>query len=171
MSSLQTSFDRIEKMLTNQFGEIKKSFEKSLNIPRHSQLRDDFFDEIRCRISLYALGLIEFQLQSAADAYTLPIGCCGCSIKTTHGLPCLHDLACYRSLRIPIPLSSIDVHWSRLSMHADGFNDEGEQADGTSHVVDILEGMDPCMRKHMIGRFFDIADPSHNNVRGPSYNT
>lgn len=27
------------------------------------------------------------------------------------------------------------------------------------------------MRKHMIGRFVDMADPSNSSVRGPSYNT
>ncbi|XP_058192079.1 uncharacterized protein LOC131309467 [Rhododendron vialii] len=50
MSSLQTSFDKIENMLKNQFGEIKKSFEKSLNIPRHKQLHDD----ILIRLSMHA---------------------------------------------------------------------------------------------------------------------
>ena len=168
MSSLQTSFDVIEKMLVNQFGKIKKSFEKSVNIPRHIHLRDAIFDEIRCRISLYAMELIGLQLESAADAYPLPSGSCGCSIKTSHGLPCMHDLRDFIAMGIPIPLSSIHVHWSRLSMHADGFNAEGEQPDETSRVVDILQGMDPCMRKHMIDRFVDMADPSQSSVRGPN---
>ncbi|KAH7843899.1 hypothetical protein Vadar_022071 [Vaccinium darrowii] len=56
-------------------------------------------------------------------------------------------------------------------MHSTGFNNEGEQPDETSHVVDILQGMDPRMRKHMIDRFKDMADPSHSSVRAPSYNT
>jgi hypothetical protein len=56
-------------------------------------------------------------------------------------------------------------------MKANGLNDEGEQPDETSHVVEMLQGMDPRMRKHMIDRFVDMADPSHSSVRAPSYNT
>ncbi|KAI8568818.1 hypothetical protein RHMOL_Rhmol02G0229800 [Rhododendron molle] len=95
MSSLQTSFDKIEKMLKNQFGEIKKLFEKSMNIPRHKQLRN-------------------------------------CTIKITHRLPCMHDLAYYRSISTPIPLCGIHTHWIRLSMHANEFNDERTRPDRTS---------------------------------------
>ena len=56
-------------------------------------------------------------------------------------------------------------------MHAHGFNDEGARPNRTSHVVEILDGMDPHMREHMIDRFFDMADPSQSTVRAPAYNT
>ena len=56
-------------------------------------------------------------------------------------------------------------------MHAHGFNDDGERPNRTSNVVDILDGMDPCMREHMIDRFLDMADLTQSTVRAPSYNT
>lgn len=170
MSSLQTSFDSIDNMLKIQFGAIKKSFEKSLNIPRHKHLRNHIFDEIRCRVSLYALELISFQLESAPDAYPI-LGGCSCPIRTTHGLPCMHDLQLCVFNNQAIPFSNIHPHWTRLSMHADGFNHEGQQPDGISRLVNILEEMEPDMRSHMVSRFVDMADPSRSSIRGPSYNT
>ncbi|XP_058217423.1 uncharacterized protein LOC131328499 [Rhododendron vialii] len=171
MSSLQTSFDKIHKMLKNQFGEIKKSFEKSLNIPRHKQLRDDIFDQVRCRISLEAMEFIHDQLETALEVSPHIVGYCNCTIKITHGLPCMHDLAYYRSISTPIPLWSIHAHWTRLSMHATEFNEEGARSDRTSQVVEILDGMDPPMREHIIDRIIDMADPSRSTIRPPSYNT
>ncbi|XP_058217392.1 uncharacterized protein LOC131328467 [Rhododendron vialii] len=112
MSSLHTSFDKIENMLKNQFGKIKKSFKKSMNIPRHKQLRDDIFDQV-----------------------------------------------------------SIHAHWTTLSMHATELNEEGTPPNRTSQVVEILDGMDPRMREHIIDRFIDMADPSRSTVRPPSYKT
>ncbi|XP_058208118.1 uncharacterized protein LOC131321125 [Rhododendron vialii] len=171
MSSLQTFFDKIEKMLKNQFGEIKKSFEKSLNIPRHKQLRDDIFDQVKCRISLEAMEFIHDQLETALEVSPHIVGYCNYTIKITHGLPCMHDLAYYRSISTPIPLWSIHAHWTRLSMHTTEFNEEGARSDRTSQVVEIFDGMDPPMREHIIDRIIDMADPSRSTVRPPSYNT
>ncbi|XP_058202773.1 uncharacterized protein LOC131317223 [Rhododendron vialii] len=58
MSSLQTSFQKIEKMLTSQFGDIQGSFQKSLNIPRHIHLHEGIYSEIKGCISLQAMDLI-----------------------------------------------------------------------------------------------------------------
>ncbi|GFZ09653.1 hypothetical protein Acr_21g0002520 [Actinidia rufa] len=114
-------------MLRIQFGDIKKSFERSLNIPRHQHLHDDIFIQVRCRISLKAMEFISGQLKCAEEAS--------------------HQLA---------------VH---------GGNEEGARPNKTSHVVEILDGMDPHMREHMIDKFFDMADPSQSTVRAPAYNT
>ncbi|PKA64569.1 hypothetical protein AXF42_Ash007315 [Apostasia shenzhenica] len=56
-------------------------------------------------------------------------------------------------------------------MHVHGYHDDGARANRTSQVVEILDGMDPQMREHMIDRFFDMADPSQSTVRAPSYKT
>ncbi|XP_058211564.1 uncharacterized protein LOC131323736 [Rhododendron vialii] len=157
-------------MLKNQFGKIKKSFEKSLNIPRHKQLRDDIFDQLRCRISLEAMEFIHDQLETALEVSPHIVGYCNCTIKITHGLPCMHNLTYYRSISTPIPLWSIHAHWTRLSMHATEFNEEGARPNMTSQVVEILDGMDPPMREHIIDMIIDMADPSRSTVRPPSYN-
>ncbi|GFZ06530.1 hypothetical protein Acr_18g0007000 [Actinidia rufa] len=152
MSSLQTSFEKIHKMLIVQLGDIKKSFERSINIPRHKHLHDDIFSQVRCQISLEAMKLISSQLQCVEEASHQLAGKCNCSIKIVYALPCEHDLAHYRYFSIPIPLQSIDAHWRRLSMHVHEFKDEGVRPNRTSHVVEILDGMDPQMREHMIDR-------------------
>ena len=56
-------------------------------------------------------------------------------------------------------------------MHIHRYHDDGVQANRTSQVVEILDGMDPQMREHMIDWFFNMADPSQSTVRVPSYNT
>ncbi|XP_057512858.1 uncharacterized protein LOC130794936 [Actinidia eriantha] len=55
-------------------------------------------------------------------------------------------------------------------MHVHGFNDKGVRPNKTSHVVEILDGMNPQMREYMIDRFINMADPSQSTVRAPSYN-
>ena len=171
MSSLDTSFEKIHKMLRIQFGGIQKSFERSLNIPRHKQRTDYIFSNVICQISLEALELIDEQLQYADTASPFIAGYCDCTIKVTHGLPCMHDLANYRSLCIPIPLRDIDSHWTRLCMHADRSNAAEPRSDRTSEVFELLQGMDPSTRDNMINRIIDMTDPSHSTVRSPAYNT
>ncbi|CAM8905633.1 unnamed protein product [Rhodiola kirilowii] len=169
MSSLDTSFDKIHKMLTNQFGDIQKSFETSLHIPRHAHLHDNIFSEVRCHISLEAMEIISDELKCVDDMSYQSVGNCNCAIRKIYGLPCKHDLAYYRHYSIPIPIISIHAHWRRLSMHVYNRPEES-QRNKTSHVVEILDKMNPEMRDHMIDRFLDMADPSQSTVRVPSYN-
>ena len=170
MLSLQTSFEKIYKMLRIQFGDLEKSFKKSNNISLHQHLYDDIFNLVRCRILLETMELISGQLKCADEVSYQLASKSNCSIKIVYKLPCEHDLAHYRYFFIPIPLQSIDAYWRRLSIHVHCFNDEGAQLNRTSHFVEILDGIDPHMREHMIDRFFDMADPSQSIVRVPSYN-
>ncbi|KAK9158690.1 hypothetical protein Scep_005264 [Stephania cephalantha] len=41
---------------------------------------------------------------------------CGCEIRTTHGLPCAHELNFHKFAGSPIPLEDIHVYWRKLSM-------------------------------------------------------
>ncbi|XP_058218516.1 PKS-NRPS hybrid synthetase cheA-like [Rhododendron vialii] len=167
MSSLQTSFQKIEKMLTSQFKDIQGSFQKSLNIPRHIHLHEGIYSEIRGRISLQAMDLIHKQAQRTDNE----AGLCFCKIKRTHGLPCFHDIALYRSVDRPIPLSSIHSHWSTLSMHAQRHTDEGARSDRAAQLIERLNEMDSDSRDSMMDKFLDMADPSRCTVRPPAYNT
>ena len=157
-------------MLNIQFGDIKKSFEKSLNIPRHEHLHYGIFSQVRCWISLEAMELISGQLQYADEVSHQLAGNCNCSFKIVYGLPCEHNLTHCRYFFIPISLQSIDAHWRRLSMHVHCFNDKGAWPNRTSHIIEILDGMEPHMREHMIDKFFDMANPSQSAIRNPSYN-
>ncbi|XP_058208243.1 uncharacterized protein LOC131321257 [Rhododendron vialii] len=171
MSSLQQAFKKIDKMLKNQFGDIRRSFQRSINIPRHWQIHDELFQQVRTYISLEAMELINVQLQCAEDASYLQFQLRDCTIKITHGLPCKHDLAYYRWYSMPIPIQSIHDHWIKLSMRAPIVNDEGERPNRTYEVIDRLRGMDQSTREHMIDRIIDMTDPSQSTDRGPAYNT
>ncbi|XP_058202756.1 uncharacterized protein LOC131317202 [Rhododendron vialii] len=157
----------MSQMLTSQFGDIQGSFQKSLNIPRHIHLHEGIYSEIRGRISLQAMNLIHNQAQRTDNE----AGLCVCKIKRTHGLPCFHDIALYRSVDRPIPLSSIHPHWSKLSMHAQRHTDEGTRSDRTTQLIERLNEMDSDSRESMMDRFLDMADPSRCTVRPPAYNT
>ncbi|KAI8572430.1 hypothetical protein RHMOL_Rhmol01G0197600 [Rhododendron molle] len=41
---------------------------------------------------------------------------CECALRYTHGLPCAHELAPYKTKNIPLPLELIHDHWKRLSL-------------------------------------------------------
>ena len=94
ISSLQTSFKKIHKILRIQFGDIKKSFERSLNISRHKHLHE-IFSQVRCRILLEAMELIYGQLQCVKEVSHQLVGRCNCSIEIVYALPYKHDLAYY----------------------------------------------------------------------------
>ncbi|GFY96791.1 hypothetical protein Acr_11g0010970 [Actinidia rufa] len=111
------------------------------------------------------MELISGQLQCVEEASYQLADRCNYSIQLVYVLPYEHDLAHYRYFFIPIMLQSIDAHWKMLSMDVHGFNDERAQPNRTSHVVEILDVMDPHMREHMIDRFIDVADPSQSTVR------
>jgi len=132
MSSLETSVSKIDKMLINQFSDIKASFEKSINIPRYKHANDNIYSQLICRVSLEAMALIDKQLEAASDASPYLVDMCACPIKITHGLPCRHDIADYRNRGVPIPRERINVHWRTLSMRAKDFNTE--KPDRTSKV-------------------------------------
>ncbi|GFS32186.1 hypothetical protein Acr_00g0021210 [Actinidia rufa] len=162
MSSLQTSFEKIHKMLRIQFGDIKKSFERSLNIPRHQHLHDDIFIQVRCRISLEAMEFISGQLKCADEASHQLAGRCTCSIKIVYGLPCEHDLAHYRYYSIPIPLQSIDVHWRRLSMHVHGVRAPAYNTEHRGRPI----GKDEQSRRHIPS--FEDASTSGSRITQPT---
>ncbi|GAB2290789.1 hypothetical protein Dimus_038120 [Dionaea muscipula] len=109
MSSLETSVEKINKMLKLQFGDIASSFEKSLNTQLHS-VSSYIYNEIRCRVSLEALKRIHKQLKEIDIKYAKLVGECYCTLKITHGLPYMHDLAYYLSQSMPIPLEHIHPH-------------------------------------------------------------
>ncbi|CAL2224588.1 unnamed protein product [Prunus armeniaca] len=41
---------------------------------------------------------------------------CGCTIRRTHQLPCVHEIAEYRERGVPIPLDVVHSHWWKLDL-------------------------------------------------------
>ncbi|KAH1234590.1 Alpha-glucosidase 2 [Glycine max] len=116
-------WDAVNNMIKLQHTQIKVSFEKSINIVEYN---DPFYSKLRGFVSRNALSYI-------ADHYdrvkTVGIdidgSLCGCTIRTTHGLPCACELAKYSRTWHPIPLQAIHVHWRTLNFSDQEMNNEG----------------------------------------------
>lgn len=93
---------------------IKTSFQKSLMTVQENFSMPEF-EELRGVISIYALSMILSEFKRSSFTGVDPVAC-GCVLRRTHNLPCAHELAMYKEDGRPIPLGSIDRHWSKLDM-------------------------------------------------------
>ncbi|KAL6557107.1 hypothetical protein OROMI_017457 [Orobanche minor] len=141
MSSIDTSVEKIDKMLILEFGDIKASFERA-RIMRCHNFNDHLYENLLGCVSLEALHLISDELKKIDGQY---LDNCSCSFKFIYGLPCKHRLLFFQSQFFSIPLDEIHCHWKRK--------------------------MDPTMRYHMLDKMIDMVDPSNCKFQEPPYNT
>ncbi|KAJ9542274.1 hypothetical protein OSB04_028780 [Centaurea solstitialis] len=106
-ADLQNFLSHIHQVIQSQDTSIKASFEMSRNIRKHL-FKDDQFNILRGFVSFNALDMI-FNENKRIFAEQ-----CGCKLRTSHGLPCAHELALYRCQHVPIPLDAIDIFWKKL---------------------------------------------------------
>ncbi|XP_028111986.1 uncharacterized protein LOC114310236 [Camellia sinensis] len=94
--------------------QVKASFEKSLTTVQH-QFKPSQFRELRGNVAICAL---EYMLAKSkrANSAGINVAACGCVLRCTHSLLCAHEIADYMRQGRPIPLSSIHVHWTRLTI-------------------------------------------------------
>ncbi|XP_073223420.1 uncharacterized protein [Cicer arietinum] len=95
---LQTSFgdlckswDAVNMMLKNQICIIQSSFQKTIKDVEHGY-NSQFFQNLHHCVSRKCMKLIDNQLERVKIVGTNKTEC-GCSIRTTHGLPCACELA------------------------------------------------------------------------------
>ncbi|MCL7042826.1 hypothetical protein MKW94_005114 [Papaver nudicaule] len=110
-----TCWEAMHNMINRQIFQIKSSFEKSLtSVSDEHQI--PAFDELRNHVSHYAMELIRLEVNQSKDLDT-DVTACKCSFRSTHGLPCVHELMKFNTQEgRPIPLSVIDKHWKQLSI-------------------------------------------------------
>ncbi|KAL7154829.1 hypothetical protein ABFS83_03G029800 [Erythranthe nasuta] len=104
MGTFVKIWSHIDNLLMHQHTKIKASFEKSKNTYQHSY-KVAIYNKLRGCVSLYALEQLKLEFMS-----------CICDIRTTHGLPCAHELHGNVINRTPISLDWIDPYWKHLSM-------------------------------------------------------
>ncbi|KAI3882556.1 hypothetical protein MKW92_018314 [Papaver armeniacum] len=92
--SFFTCWEAMHNMINRQIFQIKSSFEKSL-ISVLDEHQIPAFEELRNHTDVTA---------------------CKCSFRSTHGIPCAHELMKYTQEGRPVPLSVIDEHWKQLSI-------------------------------------------------------
>ncbi|KAL6543558.1 hypothetical protein OROGR_010055 [Orobanche gracilis] len=166
MFSIDTSVEKIDKMLILEFGDIKASFE-IVRIMRCHNFNDHLYENLLGCVSLEALHLISDELKKIDGQY---LDNCSCSFKFIYGLPCKHRLLFFQSQFFSIPLDEIHCHWKRLSMTSDLPN-ETRSPDRMTTLKTQLEKMDPTMRYHMLDKMIDMVDPSNCKYQEPPYNT
>ena len=111
MGDICFCWDSVNKMIILQHNAIKASFQKSLNVVSH------LFNVIAYKnlvgfISKYALHVISEEM-SRLKYVGFQKEHCGCTIRSTFGLPCACELASFGLGSIP--LQSVHIFWTRLS--------------------------------------------------------
>lgn len=106
------SWDVVNTMLELQLGSIRVSIPKSVCDIEH-RCNTQFYSRLHSFILRQCIQHIGKELEMIKF-----VGCdkttCGCFIKTTHGLPCVCELAGYQIQRELIPLDSIHVFWGKI---------------------------------------------------------
>ncbi|XP_073221556.1 uncharacterized protein [Cicer arietinum] len=149
---LQTSFgdlckswDAVNMMLKNQICIIQSSFQKTIKDVEHGY-NSQFFQNLHHCVSRKCMKLIDNQLERVKIVGTNKTEC-GCSIRTTHGLPCACELAKLQINGNAIPLDSIHDFWKQLSI-AHELEDEESLSD--YDFSEELEAMKAYMKTHDI---------------------
>ncbi|KAK9166756.1 hypothetical protein Scep_001947 [Stephania cephalantha] len=112
-ANFETLLNVVDGLLRIQHNNIKASFELSLNVVQHEYI-DELYRRLRGYVSQRALRLIRDELTRGEDVGHDSTRY-GCEIRTTHGLPCAHELNHHIFARSPIPLDDIHVYWRKLS--------------------------------------------------------
>ncbi|XP_052198258.1 uncharacterized protein LOC127805543 [Diospyros lotus] len=110
----ESSWTIINSLIELQHTEIKGSFEKSLTLVQHN-FKPEIFRELRGIISRNAMNMVLKETQIAQKIGVDKISC-GCVIRSTHGLPCAHEIAEFIIQGRPIPLSVVHSHWRKLHL-------------------------------------------------------
>ncbi|XP_027912854.1 uncharacterized protein LOC114172722 isoform X2 [Vigna unguiculata] len=111
-------WDAINNMIKLQHKEIKVSFEKSINTVEYNT---PFYKMLVGFVSRSALSYISDQYDRIKTIGT-DSSICGCTIRTTHGLPCACELARYN-----IPLQVVQDHGTRFNSSFQEMNEEGSE--------------------------------------------
>ncbi|XP_073226861.1 protein FAR-RED IMPAIRED RESPONSE 1-like [Cicer arietinum] len=114
LGDLCKSWDAVNMMLKNQICIIQYSFQKTSKDVEHG-CNSSFFQSLHHCVSRKCFKKIDKQLQRVKIVGTDKT-ICGCSIRTTHGLPCACELAKLQISGNVIPLDSIHVFWRTLSL-------------------------------------------------------
>lgn len=112
--AFETCWKQIHTLIESSHVAIKASFEKSKTVVQH-RFKQPLWSEIRGRVSISALNLIFNSLNDLFDRDRDP-SVCDCTVRSTCGLPCPHELTEYVKFMSPIPLNKIHAFWRKLDI-------------------------------------------------------
>ena len=119
LGDLCACWDSMNKLIILQHTEIKSSFEKSIITVEH-RFNKSFYAKLRGYVSRNALIHIGNEYERV-KIVGIDSSLCGCTLKSTHGLPCACELARYSTMCSSIPLHSVHSHWKRLTFADQGY--------------------------------------------------
>ncbi|RZC28365.1 hypothetical protein D0Y65_000381 [Glycine soja] len=158
-------WEAMNNMIVLQHTKIKASFETSTHVLRHV-FKVTLYKKLLGMVSRYALNQIavEFTRVSYADIDSF---CCGCVMRTTHGLPCACELGRY--VFGSIPLSIIHMFWWMLIFSNQGLSKpEASTIEGMETISKRFEELDVCGKVTLKSKLRKIVYPDLNSMCAPS---
>ena len=77
---------------------------------------------------------IKFRADNIED-----LACCGCVIRVTHGLPCVHEISEYNRSNKPIPIDVIYTHWRQLGVGQTMYTSDDQEKFPVKTYISIRE--------------------------------
>ena len=133
-------WDAMNNMIKLHHTELKASFEHSIHRQIHIY-NTPVYKHLNGRVSRRVLDHIADELVRV-NTVGIDSSACGCVLKVTHGIPCACELARYTMHYIPIPLESINSHWTRLS-----FDNESDMEDDRDLELSVRVELDVLARR------------------------
>ncbi|XP_058769876.1 PKS-NRPS hybrid synthetase cheA-like [Vicia villosa] len=153
-----------------QIGNIRASFQKSFYEVEHTHI-SPFYDNLRGSVSRAALRRIAEEL-SRLDYVLNSRETCGCTMRTSYGLPCACEMGRSIVVGIPLQIESVHLQWRILSMEGDLPLDEeaGSEVD-MSNAIDELwrrfKSLDVVGKRALKSRVCEIAYPTTTSLCPP----
>ncbi|KAH1229189.1 hypothetical protein GmHk_10G029005 [Glycine max] len=164
LGDLCSIWDAMNNMITLQHTEIKASFETSTHVVGHV-LKKTLYKRPLGMVSRYALNQIAAEFERVHYASKNP-SCCGCVMRTTHGLPCACELSKY--VVGSIPLDSIHMFWRKLSFSDQGLSEpEVTIKEEMETISKRFEELDVCGKFTLKSKLREIAYPNQNSMCPP----
>ena len=97
---------------------------------------------------------------------------CGCFIRSTHGLPCVCQLAGFQIQGLLIPLEPIHVFWKKLHIqeHTDGPEDSGSKMDLDAECEELktyFNSLDIVGKRVLKKKVRELTHPSTSSMCPP----
>lgn len=166
--NLSLVWKQMDIMIKSQVLDIESAFEMSTLKPTHTFIAEKLFKDIRGSVSSHAMKLIHEEKKNRVDYVGMDHSICGCLLRSTHGLPCAHEIVGYMHSNMPIPLSCIDNFWKQLSTTPYEEPTEHISKEHETRALDSMWDKGSVTQKLMIKqKLKEIINPSSTSVGEP----
>ncbi|XP_058760098.1 PKS-NRPS hybrid synthetase cheA-like [Vicia villosa] len=163
-------WEAMNSNLKIQIGNIRASFQKSFYEVEHAHI-SPFYDNLRGSVSRAALRRIAEEL-SRLDYVLNSREKCGCTMRTSYGLPCACEMGRSIVVGIPLQIENFHLQWRILSMEGDlPLDEEADSEVDMSNAIDELwrrfKSLDVVGKRALKSRVCEIAYPTTTSLCPP----